>query len=326
LSFRKKSKIEMAIGINNQKKPARAGEEGIMGFEYAETHKGLLWANVEQLDRCALEKGGIWGSIGWGSDLAGKLPPLPGGWKAVWIDRHGMGNHGAIILIPTDERTCALSKTGWIGQLVRWGLPRDEAEKFITSLGGDHPWRIFPLLRGGDEVWEDVLKIHKTSQEITEHRKGKCECFDEDGDRIVLLAKGAFSENGQGIQCPFCGKESQVYIESETSYFFCQHKGCFHFTAVIVLAEKVRPGDDFNVIFHDGEVIIAPDENRHSWFDAKGTKRMAGTAKFPCGCIASGDYADLVRNRCDGGGGRFGSFIARSCKHHRAEDNCDPND
>jgi hypothetical protein len=298
--------------------------------EYAETHKGLLWADAAHLDGCALEKGGIWGNIGWGSDLAGKLPPLPGGWKAVWIDRHGMGNHGAIILIPTDERTRALSKTGWIGQLVRWGLPQDEAEKFIASLGDDHPWRAFALLSGGNkETWENVLKIHKTSQEIIEHRMGKCGCFDEDGEKVVLIVKGEFTEKGQGISCPFCAVETRVHLEkrSETSYYFCQNKGCFHSTAIILLAERViRPGEDFNIIFHDGGVSIDPDENRHVWSDSKGTKHMGGTAKFPCGCIASGDYADLVRNRREGAApnGRFGSYIKKSCRFHQDEDNYHP--
>ncbi|MCP4523716.1 MAG: hypothetical protein GY828_05895, partial [Candidatus Gracilibacteria bacterium] len=60
---------------------------------------------TEELDSRVMKGEFVLQSIGFGYECIGDDPKLPGGWKAKWINSQGMGNHGQLVILPSDDRT-----------------------------------------------------------------------------------------------------------------------------------------------------------------------------------------------------------------------------
>lgn len=98
---------------------------------YDETF-GVEKMSAGQLDAIALAGGQV-GSIGYGYARSGNIPPLAGGWSAVWVNTAGMGNHGRLVLRPTDHRTRAIAREGAIKQYLEAGMTRQQAERYHSA-------------------------------------------------------------------------------------------------------------------------------------------------------------------------------------------------
>jgi hypothetical protein len=101
-----------------------------MGQTY-DTDLGARAMSAQDLDAVAQDRAGAIGSIGYGHacrDHSVEDVELPGGWRARWIDRRGMGNHGTLVLVPTDARTRALLREGKVRAYQAAGLSRAQAE------------------------------------------------------------------------------------------------------------------------------------------------------------------------------------------------------
>ena len=96
-------------------------------FHYYHLRRDAFTA--EELDQIALD-GGLVKRIAYGYTLRGEVDTdLPGGWSARWVDTRGMGNHGDLVLVPTDPRTRAIAREGRIRQYMAAGLNRVQAER-----------------------------------------------------------------------------------------------------------------------------------------------------------------------------------------------------
>lgn len=98
-------------------------------MNFYETDLGVSSMTAQELDAIALERGGRVGSIGYGFATRGQVGRLAGGWTAGWVGTKGMGNHGTLVLIPTDARTRAVAREGKIRAYMRAGLTRAQAER-----------------------------------------------------------------------------------------------------------------------------------------------------------------------------------------------------
>ena len=96
--------------------------------QFYETTCGYDGMTVDELDRVALEKGGVLGGIGYGYATLGNIEPK-GDWSAQWVNRQGMGNHGTLVLVPLSPRTRALRRRGIIQKWMEAGLTKEQAEK-----------------------------------------------------------------------------------------------------------------------------------------------------------------------------------------------------
>jgi hypothetical protein len=85
---------------------------------------------VEELDRIAIENGGVVRSIGYGYACRGQVVPSEE-WSGRWINRQGMGNHGTLILIPRTTRSRAVWRKGQIRYYEGFGIPYYYASRMV---------------------------------------------------------------------------------------------------------------------------------------------------------------------------------------------------
>ena len=111
--------------------------------------------SVEQLDRIAVEQAGNCGGIGYGYACAGEVGKLAGGWSAMWTNRQGMGNHGDLILVPTDKRTRALAREGKVRAFMSAGLTREEAVR-LQRVKARYKFELVGMLRN---ILDDKGKV-----------------------------------------------------------------------------------------------------------------------------------------------------------------------
>ena len=88
--------------------------------QFYEVDANFFDTTTEELNRVALERGGVLKSIGYGYAVRGKsiLAPRPDGWSAKWINTRGMGNHGTLVLVtdglPDDEESALREASGLV--------------------------------------------------------------------------------------------------------------------------------------------------------------------------------------------------------------------
>ena len=70
----------------------------------------------EELDSAA-EAGRPLCAVGYGFACTDQTPEPQHGWRFRWINRRGMGNHGCLVLLPTDSRTWAIHRRGRLARL-----------------------------------------------------------------------------------------------------------------------------------------------------------------------------------------------------------------
>jgi len=70
----------------------------------------------EELDSAA-ETGRPLRAIGYGFETNDETPEPQHGWRFQWINKRGMGNHGSLVLIPTDARTRSIHRRGRLARL-----------------------------------------------------------------------------------------------------------------------------------------------------------------------------------------------------------------
>jgi hypothetical protein len=109
-------------------------QETVMASFY-NTDLGLSTSTREDLNRCALERGGVWGAIGYGYAMPGALPRARHGYTFRWIGRQGMGNSGMLVLKGTTPETRELLHQGVVKELMeRFELPYSEADPLAAAV------------------------------------------------------------------------------------------------------------------------------------------------------------------------------------------------
>jgi|GEM_PF-4087765 len=176
--------IDCGIGQNTAAAAASRAK-----MEAAWTQLELEWDGLERLNRCANENAGVYGSCGYSYSLPGELPTdLVGGWRCQWIAGMGMGNHGVLVLIPSNALQRAQIRAGTLRKLVEdYELPEGEARKLVLYMGDRPMWKFFTFSSSTDrrmygDSWSQVLEVHRTAGEIIQHMSGRCGCPDDDWD------------------------------------------------------------------------------------------------------------------------------------------------
>lgn len=100
---------------------------------FYETDKGVSGMTAQELDRIALDRAGVVGSIGYGYAVPGEVGELPGGWTARWVNTQGMGNYGTLVLVPVTDRARAIAREGKIRAFERAGLSRSQAVRLYRA-------------------------------------------------------------------------------------------------------------------------------------------------------------------------------------------------
>ena len=109
--------------------------------QFYEVDANFFDTTTEELNRVALERGGVLKSIGYGYAVRGKsiLAPRPDGWSAKWINTRGMGNHGTLVLVGTTPLTRAIRREGTVREWMCAGLTREQAERlYFTPVSYRH--------------------------------------------------------------------------------------------------------------------------------------------------------------------------------------------
>lgn len=97
---------------------------------------GASCADQAELDAIAL-RGGVVGSIGYGYTTRGETPADRHGYGFTWIDKRGMGNHGALVLVPRSQRAAEFIRQGKVALFMRdFGLDYQTADRLYSATRG----------------------------------------------------------------------------------------------------------------------------------------------------------------------------------------------
>ena len=103
---------------------------------YYDTDLGVSTLSKSELDQIALNGGHV-GSVGYGYACTGTLPAERFGYGFRWVNTQGMGNHGALVLVPRSAHAAEYLRQGKVGQFMAdLGLGYQQADALYSATRG----------------------------------------------------------------------------------------------------------------------------------------------------------------------------------------------